>query len=168
MRACLVPAPSGRHGLSLGSWRPRPWQRRRGVAIGGLVQASKGRMKVSALVYGLGGWGLLNVVFVLCMLYSGRGKAERRPYEQPRAARQFTFDRDARLARGWRAERRRPRADCDWLARSWYVQAWGSRRGWRRRNCRPCVCRSELHSFDESNPRGAYRSGWRRVMRCRV
>ncbi len=24
--ACPVPAPSGRHDLSLGPWRPRPWQ----------------------------------------------------------------------------------------------------------------------------------------------
>ena len=167
MRACPVPAPSGRHGLSLGSWRSRPWQGRRGFAVGGRVQGSKERMKVSALGYGLGSWGLLNVVFVLSMFYSGRGKAERRPYEQ-RAARQFTFDREARLVRGSRAERRRPRAGCDWPVRSSYVQAQGSRRGWRRRNCRRACAGPLLRSFDDSNPRGAYRSGWRRVMRCRV
>ena len=52
-------------------------------------------MKVSSLGYGLGSWVLLNVVFLLGMLYSGCSKAERRPYEQPRSARGGAFDPDA-------------------------------------------------------------------------
>ena len=165
MRACLVPAPSGCHGLSLGPWHPRPWQRHRGGAPStALLRASEGRLKVSSLGYGLGSWGLLNVTFVLSMLYSGRG---RRPYEQPRAACQ-SVDQEVRLLRGSRADRRRPRADCGWPARSAYVQAWGSGSRGRRRDCRRAWAGRLLHSFDDSYSRRTYRSGWRRVMKCRV
>jgi hypothetical protein len=61
---------------------------------------------VSSLGYGLGSWGLLNVVFVLSMLYSGRRTAARRLCGHPRAARQGTFDRDARTGQEPRANQR--------------------------------------------------------------
>ncbi len=131
--ACLVPAPSGRHDLSLGPWRPRPWQTPRGFAVNGPLQASNGRMKVSSLGYGPGSRGLLNVVFLAGMLYSGRRKADRRPPQQPRAAGQGSSDPDARIARGSRADRRRPRTDCDWRALSPHAPARRSRSARRRR-----------------------------------
>jgi hypothetical protein len=81
-------------------------------------RTSEGSMKVSSLGYGLGSWGLLNVLFVLSMLYAGRRTAATGPHQHLRTTRRRTFDRDVRIAQGARADRRRPGTTCDWPARS--------------------------------------------------
>jgi hypothetical protein len=87
------------------------------ASVNGPVQATRGSLRVSSLGYGLGSWGLLNVLFVLSMLYAGHRTALGRPYEHPRTAWPGIFDRDARIAPESRVDRR-PRSACDSAARS--------------------------------------------------
>jgi hypothetical protein len=87
------------------------------VSANGPVEASEGSTTMSSLGYGLGSWGLLNVVFLLSMFYPGRDTAAKRRYEHPRAAWRGLFDRNARTGQPLRAHQRRRRTDCDWPAR---------------------------------------------------
>jgi hypothetical protein len=107
---------------------------------------------MSSLGYGLGSWGLLNVVFLLSMFYPRRRPAVRRHYEPRRVARQDTFDRDVRRAQAPRTHQRRPRTDCDRPARSAHAPSRRSRTS--RRRGIAGVCRSlALHPVSRREPR---------------
>jgi hypothetical protein len=110
------------------------------VTANGPCEASEGSTTMSSLGYGLGSWGLLNVVFLLSMFYPARDTAAKRRYEHPRAAWRGLFDRNARTGQPLRAHQRRPRTDCDRPARSAHALPRRSRTG--RRSGIAGACRS--------------------------